>query len=283
MRVLIVIFILAITMPAPAYAFTYEGTTINFEGDSIVIEGEEGTMEITEDAIKVDGEDGTAVITDEDVTLTGEGGEEVLITEDAVEVLEMGDGMESDDKLVINDGGDFSAVVIESENGIKVEAEGTESGLVLLKIEEDKVYLADGQDEYEVQIGMAGIKVTESDSSVVVYYGASGIETSDILVGDKSGTIYLGTDFGEKKIGAMPNKMVKQLKYARKLDPVRIEFSWDLGGEDLQYMIRAEKVEKFLGLIPTTIHETNYYSIESGVLLKTDKTAWHSFMDWLSF
>lgn len=278
----IIILGLILSMKTPVYAFTYDGTSVNFNGDSIVIEGEEGTMEITDEAIKVDGEDGTAVITDDDVTVTSDEGEMMVMTEDTIEVTG-GDWEVSDDGLMVDGGDEFGALVIESENGIKVEDEGTESGLTLVTIEEDKVYLTDGQQEYLVQIGLTGIKVSDEDSSVVVYYGASGIESSNILVGDKTGTIYLATDFGEKKIGAMPNNAVKRLKYARKLDPIGVEFGWDLEGEDLQYLIRAEKVEKFLGLIPTTIHEINYYSIESGVLVKTEKSAWHSFMDWLSF
>lgn len=285
MRNLLILCLLCFT--SPVYAFSYDGADIKFDGNSINITGENGTAEISEDNIKFTGDEGSVTFDENNITFTGEDGQTDLVLDNNTVIMNdlAEDFVLPEGAIVVDDGSEFSPVNVEEEGGVgvKVEEEGMESNLSVINTENDKVILSDGQDEYQVEIGLTGIKVTDKDSSVVVYYGESGIETSDILIGDKTGTIYLVTDFGEKKIGAMPNNLVKQLKFARGMEPVRLEFGWDFEGKRLFYQIQVKKVEKFLWLIPATITEANYYDTESGVLIKTEQSSWQKFVDWLSF
>ncbi len=56
-----------------------------------------------------------------------------------------------------------------------------------------------GTGDVIINVGVKAIKVTDSKGSIVVYYAESGIETSDVSIGNISKAIYLDTDFGEQK------------------------------------------------------------------------------------
>ncbi len=253
--------VLMIPGVASAFSFDVDGATVEFDGDKLTVSDEEGEVVITEESIHAEGSEGSFDADNYEVSEDGS------VTMEGVDI-DFDD--EEEGFLGLGD-----VIMLEEE-------EGVESDLKMKEITEDSIVFEENEKEVVVQMGVDGVKVSDNLGSVIAYYAESGIETSDIKIGDKSGMIYLDTDFGQVKIGALPLRLVREV-VNKGVKIERVEFEWDVNGEKLNYMINGIKTQRLLWIIPISIDETHVMSVEDGALLKVNKSVWHSFLDMISF
>lgn len=272
-----IVMILLVPQMVLAYSFEVDGAKVEFDGSQIKMTDDEGEVVIDESGIVATSEEGQVKIDENSIYAESDDGtfqaNDVVVNEDGSVVM-------NDVNIKLNND-EIDSINI-GELGVVVEEEGVISDLVFKEAKDNELIFEQEGNEVRVNIGLKGIKVSDNLGSVIVYYGESGIETSGIKIGDKSGAIYLESDFGQVKMGTLPLQMVRET-VNRGVKIERVEFRWELAGESLDYAINGLKKQRVLWIIPVFIDETYLYNVENGQLVRVDKNMWHSILDIIAF
>lgn len=264
---LVVTMILLIPQMVWAYSFEVDGNKIDISGEQInVSDGEKDVnVKLNEDNVVISGEEGVVEVNENSVK-----------TED-----NQGNVIEIDNEKIAISNDDIESIIL-GELPVVVESEEPDLTTGYKEVKDNSIVFDDNGSEVKVNIGAKGVKVSDKLGSVIVYYADSGIETSEIKIGDKSGAIYLSTDFGEVKIGVLPLKIVREM-VNQDTRVERSEFKWSADAEVLNYAISGQKRQRILWIIPVEIAVVNLYNVENGQLMGINKSGWHTFLDAIAF
>ena len=279
MKKLLVVLAVAVLLPAEvlAFAVNVDGANVNVNGQSVSVDGPNGSVQINPDQITVTGENGQAVITENNVSVTADG----------VPIEESGSGQpetEETNNSVSVDADDIGGISTEGLGFYsESEVEAADTKISFVRMKDNNVVVNNNGQECSLSVGVQAVKSSCPDNSVIVYYAESGIESSDMRIGNKSKGLYLKTDFGQVKINNLPNGIYQNTVVGRGHEVERVEFGWDSAGQQLMYIFKIKKQVKLLGLIPVTVVVSEHFDVVSGARTVEDKTWRNRILDWLSF